>query len=344
MIDLEHLRLRVGEFALQDVSLHLDSGEYFVLLGPTGCGKTVLLKCICGLLRADSGVIRIDGVNVTDMEPRDRRVGYVPQDHGLFPHLDVAHNVTFSLRARGVGRKLAAERAAPLVDFLGIGDLLDRSVAHLSGGERQRVALARALVAEPQLLLLDEPVSALDEATRDRVCGELRRIQREMGVTTIQVSHNSEEALAVSDRAGVMHRGRLVQAGPMVELIRRPKTEALARFLRAENIYRGRARLQLDGTAAVSVGRVTLSIPEIVEGEVAFMVRPEHVRVAAAHPDSTLVGRLERVSDRGAYLRLEFAGALRIVAYAAVGRESEPPKVGDSYGLTVPPDAVHLLR
>lgn len=231
MLRIEKLCLRAGEFRLRDVTLQVAPEEYFVLMGPTGSGKTLLLKAVCGLIRVGSGRIVIDEGDVTDLPPRSRRVGYVPQDSGLFPHLNVARNVTFGLEVGGMSRGEAVTRVLPLAETLGIADLLDRSTINLSGGERQKVALARALARGPKLLLLDEPVSALDEPTRREICQVLRRVQRQFGVATLHVCHNRREARDLADRAGVMSAGRLVQAGTLDDLAADPANPDVRRLL-----------------------------------------------------------------------------------------------------------------
>jgi len=209
MIRIEGLEFSVGGFHLGPLHLEVAAGDYFVLLGPTGMGKTLLLESICGLLRPQHGRIIIEGEDVTALPPRDRGIGYVAQHQGLFPHLTVRRNIEFPLRVRRVGAAERRQRLAPLTELLGLGELLDRWPMSLSGGERQKVALARALVLKPSLLLLDEPLSAIDEETRDSLCDELRAIQRQTGVTTIHVSHNRKETQLVADRVGVLTHGAI---------------------------------------------------------------------------------------------------------------------------------------
>ncbi|TKJ35778.1 MAG: hypothetical protein CEE38_14320 [Planctomycetes bacterium B3_Pla] len=230
MIRTEEISFSVGTFQLQRLSIEIAKGEYLILLGPPGSGKTVFLECICGLKRLESGRIYIDDRDVTGLEPRLRGIGYVPQDYALFPHLTVEQNITFGLRVRGRTEEKIAETA----DMLGIRQLMSRSISGLSGGEKQRVALARALVLQPKILLLDEPVCALDEVTRQEVCAQLLAIQRKLGLTTIHVSHNLEEAFSVADRAAILHQGVLQQIGPMDELVSKPNSEFVARFMRCE--------------------------------------------------------------------------------------------------------------
>jgi molybdate/tungstate transport system ATP-binding protein len=234
MIQIHSLSLRAGDFRVRDVSLDLAAGEYFVLLGPNGSGKTLLIHCLCGLLRAESGSLVIGDRDVTCAEPRLRRIGYVPQDYGLFPHMNVARNLTFALRAAGRPHADALRELTPLIDMLHLAHLLDHSPQTLSGGERQKVALARALALRPELLLLDEPVSALDGPTRAEVLEQLRTVQHQFGVTTMHVCHSIDEAETVADRAGVMIDGRLVQTGTLAELMARPANAEVARLLQVK--------------------------------------------------------------------------------------------------------------
>jgi len=200
------LSLHAGDFILSDFSLDIEGHRYFVLMGKNGTGKSLLLKAVCGLIEIDSGTIVLNGRDITDIEPRHRNIGYVPQNVSLFPHLDVRNNILFPLKVAGIDKKHAIVKMVPLIENLGIGPILDRSVINLSGGERQRVALARALVRDPQLLVLDEPVSALDEESRLETCLLLKRVQKELGITTIHVCHNRVEAELVSDEIHFMNQ------------------------------------------------------------------------------------------------------------------------------------------
>lgn len=236
MIRVENLCFRAGDFCAEDISLAVPAGEYFALLGPTGAGKTLFLRCVCGLIRPSSGTVHINGRDVTHLEPRLRGVGYVPQHFDLFPHMTTGENITFSLRVQGLSHAKALEQIGPLLETLRLGPLLSHSPASLSGGERQKVALARALARRPDLLLLDEPVSSLDAPTRRDVCTELRRVQKQYGIATIHVCHNVNEATAVSDRAGVLCDGRLIQTGTLEELLREPKNDEVVRLLRPDSV------------------------------------------------------------------------------------------------------------
>ncbi len=343
MIRVRALNLRIGAFALRDLALDVAPGDYFILLGPTGSGKTLLVESICGLIRPDGGTIEIDGQDVTRLAPRHRGCGYVPQHQGLFPHLRVRDNIAFPLRARRLSAAEIAERTAPLVELLGIGYLLDRWPAHLSGGERQKVALARALASRPKFLVLDEPVSALDEASRERLCGELRRIHEELRVTTIHVSHSVEEALTVGTRGAVLSCGILMQTGSLGELFRQPANEFVARFFRTENILPAAASPLPDGGTELSFADRRLRVRGSFEGKVTFVVRPETLTI---HPPgesvpNSIAATLKRLSDRGLYRRLEFDAGVPLVAYSTRAAAEFAP--GQTYLLALPPDAIHVL-
>ncbi len=217
MIEIENITVRSGEFVLSNVSAVIPEGEYAVLMGGTGQGKTTILEVICGLRPIVSGRIRLEGADVTRWKPADRSIGYVPQDLALFPTMTVREHLEFALRLRRASRSLLRERVDELADVLGIGPLLDRRMRGLSGGEAQRVALGRALSFRPRVLLLDEPLNALDEATRDRLCELLRTIQKREGLTTLHITHSRTEAKLLADRLLVLADGR-VQERPTDDL------------------------------------------------------------------------------------------------------------------------------
>ena len=227
---------------LQAVSLAVPDGGFLTLLGPSGCGKTTLLKLVGGYLTPAAGTIRIRERDMTGLPPEKRNVGMVFQSYALFPHLSARENVAFGLAVRGLPRAEVRRRADGMLDRVGLGPAeRDRRPAGLSGGQQQRVALARALVIEPDVLLLDEPFANLDRHLKEQLRGELRRLQRETGVTTVMVTHDQDEALAVSDLVGVMSGGRVLQLGTPAELYHRPRTPFVARFLGEANVFDGSA-------------------------------------------------------------------------------------------------------
>jgi putative spermidine/putrescine transport system ATP-binding protein len=225
-----------AQTVVREVDLAIEPGEFFTMLGPSGSGKTTLLRLIAGFERLDAGTISLGGVDVTHLPPYQRDVNTVFQDYALFPHYTVAENVNYGLRVRKVARAHARERVAAALDMVKMGDFLSRKPGQLSGGQRQRVALARAIVNEPTVLLLDEPLGALDLKLRQEMQVELKRIQRSIGITFIYVTHDQEEALTMSDRLAVFHDGRIEQVGHPTEVYENPATEFVAGFVGTSNV------------------------------------------------------------------------------------------------------------
>ena len=240
MLRLDNVRLQLGNFTLSDVSLKVGQGEYLVLVGPTGTGKTVLLETIAGLHHPESGQIFLKGMDITHMPAEKRHLGVVYQDYALFPHLTVFDNIAFGLKLKKKGTREIAGTVSKMAQFLDIQSILKRRPRLLSGGERQRVALARALVLDPHMLLLDEPLSALDRLTRDRLRGELKRIHRELGVSILHITHDLGEAFFLADRLMVMKNGIIIQEGNPEEILQRPKDRFVAELLGIENFIPAR--------------------------------------------------------------------------------------------------------
>jgi thiamine transport system ATP-binding protein len=293
---------RYGETtALADVDLDIADGEFFTLVGPSGCGKTTTLRAVAGFEAPTTGGIRFGDREMTDVPPEDRDVGIVFQSYALFPHMSVGENVAYGLRFRDPpGGHSVDERVADLLDLVDLGGMQARDPDELSGGQQQRVALARALAPNPQLLLLDEPMSALDARLRERLRRQVKRIQSDLGITTLYVTHDQEEALAVSDRVAVMHDGRVEQVGTPQDVYRRPETRFVAEFVGENNVFEGRVvghSVEPDGgegrergdTTTVSVGDADLRIPRVdaADGEsVTFCVRPEALSVTGGAADT----------------------------------------------------------
>jgi ABC-type Fe3+/spermidine/putrescine transport system ATPase subunit len=279
-LGIESLNLTLGGFSLKDVTLSCGRGEYHILLGPTGSGKSSLLKCILGFHRPESGRIHLDGGDITDELPERRRMGYVPQNYALFPHLNVEENLRFGL----LPRKMPAEQANPLVDrlceVLNIETLRHRKVQHLSGGERQKVAIGRALGAQPKMMLLDEPFSSIDEGAKRGLWLELRQIIREVGITTLHVTHNLEEAYSLGQRQSVMIDGSLVQSGDTREVFARPANESVARYFNYTNIFEGVAEEHPGGTH-VHLGHFGVEVSEKVAPgrRVRVCIRQQDIRI-----------------------------------------------------------------
>jgi putative spermidine/putrescine transport system ATP-binding protein len=262
--------------ALDGLTLHLSPGELVVLLGPSGCGKTTALRILAGLDAPTSGTVAVGGKDLTKVPANKRDMGMVFQAYSLFPHMTVLQNVTFGLKLRGVDTDRRSGRGGEMLELVGLSEHADRYAHQLSGGQQQRVALARALAIEPSVLLLDEPLSALDAKVRVQLRDEIRRVQLEVGTTTLFVTHDQEEALAVADRVGVMNKGRLEQLAPPAELYSAPTTPFVAEFVGQNNkvpavVDQGRVRV-LGGSTEALPGSIT-------SGSGTAMVRPESVRL-----------------------------------------------------------------
>jgi ABC-type sugar transport system ATPase subunit len=236
MIEIKNLSMCIGDFTLTDINLSVRDGEYFVILGPTGAGKTVLVECLAGLYFFRRGKIWIDGTDVTSLLPEERNIGYVPQDYALFPFLNVAGNITFGLRGKDAQRNRMREKLLTIAHVLGISHLLNRDVRTLSGGEKQRVALARALATSPRILLLDEPLSSLDIRISKYLRLELKRFHEELGLTTLHVTHNLMEAEEMADRMAILNMGKLEQIGTPEEVFFYPQSETVSDFIGTPNI------------------------------------------------------------------------------------------------------------
>jgi putative spermidine/putrescine transport system ATP-binding protein len=277
-IVLRDVTKRFGDnVVVRGVNLEITQGEFFTMLGPSGSGKTTLLRLIAGFERLDGGSIALDGVNVTDTPPYQRNVNTVFQDYALFPHYTVGQNVAYGLKVRHIGREETRDRVAKALDMVQMSDFAHRKPAQLSGGQRQRVALARALVNQPKVLLLDEPLGALDLKLRQEMQVELKRLQRELGITFIYVTHDQEEALTMSDRLAVFHNGTIEQLGAPAEVYEHPATAFVAGFVGTSNL-------------------LTTDNGQLV-------VRPEKIRMVAGHDGSGVAGTVRDVAYVGMVTR-----------------------------------------
>jgi ABC-type Fe3+/spermidine/putrescine transport system ATPase subunit len=274
---------RFGEVtAVQDLSLDVAHGEFLTLLGPSGCGKTTTLNMIAGFLRPDDGQVLLGGRRVDHLPPYRRDTAMVFQQYALFPHMSVAENIAFGLQMRKVPKGEIGRRVRRALEIVHLPELGERRPSQLSGGQQQRVALARAIVVEPTVLLLDEPLSNLDLKLRENLRLEIKRVQRELGITTIYVTHDQGEALVMSDRIAVMNQGVVEQLGPPAEIYEEPRTAFVAEFIGTSNFLRGRLDGVGDGTASIVLAdgarlQARRRPDGPTDGEVLVMVRPEHL-------------------------------------------------------------------
>ncbi len=285
-VELIHITKCFGPLrAVDDVSLTIGEGDFFTLLGPSGCGKTTLLRAIAGFYHPDAGEIRFGERVVNHIPAHRRETGMVFQNYALFPHLSVFDNIAYGLRARRVPKAEIAERIGRIIQSVQLEGLERRAPSQLSGGQQQRVALARALVISPQILLMDEPLSNLDAKLRVSMREEIRRIQKELGITTIYVTHDQEEAMAVSDRIAILNRGRLEQVGAPFEIYYRPESRFAAEFMGSSNLLvmnvTGYDEAQARISAEIAGQRFSLQGERPAGTRVVLSVRPEWLRVVA---------------------------------------------------------------
>jgi putative spermidine/putrescine transport system ATP-binding protein len=339
-VRLEGLSRHYGPVvALDRLDLTLEPGQLVALLGPSGCGKTTTLRLLAGLEDADSGRVVVAGRDLTHVPANKRDMGMVFQAYSLFPHMTVRQNVAFGLRLRRVGAAERDQRAVEMLELVGLAQQASRYPHQLSGGQQQRVALARALAIEPQVLLLDEPLSALDAKVRAQLRDEIRRIQLEVGITTLFVTHDQEEALAIADRVGVMREGHLEQLAPPTEVYSRPATSFVAEFVGLSNRLSGEVR---DGSVIVRGSTLPLVDRETPNGQMVALVRPEAVTLAThdAPESGPLVGTVIAVTFLGATSRVTVdLGDARILAQLSTA-DASALSAGSRVALTIRPDPV----
>ena len=312
-IAIRDLTKRFGSLVVvQDAAFDIADGELFTLLGPSGCGKTTLLRLIAGFNAPDAGEIRFDGRNVNDVPPHLRGIGMVFQNYALWPHMTVQQNVSYGLKLRKTAGAEIASRVAGVLEKVRLGGLGDRYPGQLSGGQQQRVALARALVLNPKILLLDEPLSNLDAKVRVQVRQEIRKLQKELAITTVYVTHDQEEALTLSDRIAVFNQGRVFQVGAPRDLYQRPENRFVADFIGVNNLVDGTVRSIGAGGARAQVGTAAGALQALTTGNLrpgdkcVVCVRPENVDLEGAVADENVVrGRITFTAYLGNTLRYD---------------------------------------
>jgi spermidine/putrescine transport system ATP-binding protein len=356
-VELSRVTKRFGDvLAVDDLSLDLSGGEFFTLLGPSGCGKTTTLRMIAGFEQPSDGAIRIEGADVADLPPHKRPTNTVFQSYALFPHMNVEDNVAFGLRRKRVPKAEIGRRVSAELERVGLAAEAKRRPAQLSGGQQQRVALARALVNLPKVLLLDEPLGALDLKLRKGLQVELKRIQREVGITFVYVTHDQEEALTMSDRIAVMNSGRVEQVADPEDVYERPATTFVAGFIGVSNLMpatvSGADEVRLDQGPVL-----TAATPELASGERCYaVVRPEKLRIDAVDgPGAAGNGapRVEGVVESSLYLgtatqiTVDLGDAVRMTVLVPNASEEERQRLpggGARVGLSWAPEHMHVVR
>ena len=339
MLEIKHLHGNLGEFELHDLNLKVNRGEYLAILGSTGAGKTVLIEYIAGIYKPDKGSIRVCGEDITHLYPEERNIGYVPQDYALFPNLTVERNIAYGLEARRMPSDQISDIVSEMISALRIEYIRHRMPLNLSGGEKQRVALGRALATEPRLLLLDEPLSALDENLRTEMARELRKIQRDVNGTFIHVCHNFEEASDVSDRIAIMNEGRIIQTGTLKEIMENPKNEFIARFVKSQNIFQATT----DGSV-LKIGDKVLVKKNPVKGDVIAVIRPENIQIIEDGDDegeNVFFGRVENYLIKPYFAEIVVDSGLSLIVHTTSKTKFNK---GDPIKIKSPPQHIVVLK
>jgi putative spermidine/putrescine transport system ATP-binding protein len=347
-LQLNRLEISFGAVpVVRDFNLAVEKGEFVSFLGPSGCGKTTVLRMVAGFETPTVGSITIDGQDVTRLRPNQRNIGMVFQSYALFPNLSVAQNVGFGLRVAGMAKAKIAARVVEMLELIGLQELGERYPFQLSGGQQQRVALARALAPRPQVLLLDEPLSALDAKIRLSLREEIRAIQRELGITTVFVTHDQEEALSMSDRVVVMHKGIADQVGTPFEIYNRPATRFVAQFVGTLNLLEGTVLDAATGKLRIGETQVALNraLPADGKDKISLALRPEIVALGRQEGRNVVLsGRIAEVHFLGSVIRIRVDVAGQSVSLDTFNRpDAPPPVVGSAVEISVSENDLLIL-
>ena len=345
-IKLERISMRFGDFyAVRDISLDINNGEYVTILGPSGCGKTTLIKVISGIWRPTEGKVYVDGMDVTDISMEDRDVGYVFQNIALFPHMSLRENVAYSPRVKDQGDEAMESLSTEYLELVGMLARAGMFPDELSGGEQQKVAIARALASGSKMLMLDEPLSALDARVRVELRYELRRLVKKLGITVLHVTHDQEEAMSVSDRIVLMRYGAIAEVGTPLEIYRRPKSVFAANFIGETNLLEctvsdksknGKTKLKLRGGEEIRASKTDFKVGD----PVVISVRPEHVYTAT----DGLEAEVTAVVFMGTYWRVRTTAASRDFVEYNVSSDDEVPSIGDRVHLVFNKKAIVVFE
>jgi spermidine/putrescine transport system ATP-binding protein len=347
-VELDHVTVKFGDFvAVNDAHIKINDGEFFSFLGPSGCGKTTILRTVSGFLAPSRGQVRIGGQDMAGIGPNKRPTALIFQNLALFPLMTVAENIAYGLRVRGVDKKTRRRRADELLNLTALTGQGDKMVGALSGGQKQRVAIARALAVEPSVLLLDEPLSALDLKLRQHMRNELRAIQRRVGITFIYITHDQGEALTMSDRIAVMSDGVIQQVGDGKAVYDNPQTAFVASFVGEDNMFAGRVAETNGSTAAIEtpVGRLIGSNRQgLRQGEEAIaFIRPEAFSLAAHDNANSFQAEVGSIAFEGNVSHIFLKGGGRRDIVVTVGRAAELPQPGSQMRIFAPPPNVLIL-
>ena len=349
VVAIRNLSLQFDSFGLQEVNLDLKKGEYKVLLGPTGGGKTVLLETILGLHRQQSGEIQVNGKVVSELLPEERNIGYVPQDYSLFPNMTVEENISFGPRLRGFDEEKIGAKVKELTTLMGIEHLRQRYIVNLSGGEKQRVAMARALAVEPEVLILDEPLSALDEGRRSELAAELKSIQRSVNGTFLHVCHNLDEAAQVADTVAIINQGQIIQDGTIWDVLYKPATAFIAKFTGTQNVFSAtlvegsETQIELDDCTRLSCNAPLGDFTHVA-------VRPEAIRFGETQvkkEDKNVFSvKIKSVQSRAMTYELGAAVADNNTLWKVTiprNQNSRPPQLGELVTIQIPAAGIWMI-
>ena len=329
-------------YAVRDVNLAVAEGELLTLLGPSGCGKSTTLRMIAGFEEPDAGAISIDGKDVTHVLPNRRGIGFVFQNYALFPHLSVFENVAYALRVQGKDEASIKRAVTDVLEVVGLANYESQQPHQMSGGEQQRVALARAVVFQPKVLLFDEPLSNLDAKLRVEMREQIRSLQKRIGITTVYVTHDQEEAMAISDRIAVMERGVVVQDGTAHDLYYRPATEFVARFIGRTNLLAG--NVLSAGEVEIEGARVALATGKPVGQSVQLVILPEMIEIGPAAVDRPGVGRIVQRTFLGEKTDYQVSLGTTTLQVSATDHYRRPPlEVGQPVAVRFHPEGIHVL-
>jgi putative spermidine/putrescine transport system ATP-binding protein len=347
-LEIEHLEKSFGQSrVVKDFSLGIERGEFISLLGPSGCGKTTVLRMVAGFETPTSGEIRLDGKDMVPLKPNERKIGMMFQAYALFPNLTVAQNVGFGLKIAGANKPDIDKRVTEMLKLIGLSELGARYPFQLSGGQQQRVALARALAVQPRVLLLDEPLSALDAKIRVSLREEMRSIQKALGITTIFVTHDQEEALSMSDRVVVIHQGIADQVGTPFEIYNRPKTRFVAQFVGTLSMLEAKVMDAAKGSVELAGAKVSgLDLPAGLGKGAALTLalRPEAVSLKKDRGDVTLTGIIADVDFLGSVLRIKVKTGNETIAFDTFNDPSTPPPaMGDKTDISFSKESLLIL-